>query len=152
MSLLSFYLLAGALALALMSLGGGVYGFLVVDPFWPRRPDMIQPSRGGISQKRFWIPMHTAFEIALVTSLVLNWSHAAVRDWLWVTVASHSVMRLWSAFDFVPKALAFERAAPDSISEADARRWTRRSRLRMPLDVITCFAMFCAFVAAVRLT
>ena len=41
-----------AAALALISLGGGAYEFLVVDPFWPRRLDLIQPQRGGISRRR----------------------------------------------------------------------------------------------------
>jgi hypothetical protein len=40
-----------ASSLALISLGGGVYEFLVIDPFWPRRPDIIQPNRGGISRR-----------------------------------------------------------------------------------------------------
>jgi hypothetical protein len=152
MSSLSFAAIAAATALALISLGGGLYGFLVVDPAWPRRPDIIQPARGGISQKRFWIPAHTVFELALIASLVLAWSHPSVQDWLWVGFASHLVMRLWSAFDFIPKALAFERAAPGTITAAEARRWTRRSWLRLPLDLITCFAMFDALVAAARLT
>jgi hypothetical protein len=34
--------------LALVALGGGLYEFSVIDPVWPRRPDLIQPGRGGI--------------------------------------------------------------------------------------------------------
>jgi hypothetical protein len=52
-------------------------------------------------------------------------------------------MRIWSAFDFIPKALAFERA--DAVSESAARAWTRRSLWRLPLDLITCGAMLAAF-------
>ena len=59
-------------------------------------------------------------------------------------------MRIWSAFDFIPKALAFERADPATIGEGAARAWTRRSRLRLPLDLLTCGAMLAAFTAAVR--
>src|ERR671931_1050503 len=103
-------LISLAAALALMSLGGGLYEFLVVDPSWPRRPDLIQPQRGGISRKRFWIPAHTAFELSLIASLVAMWASPAVRRALLVALASHLVMRLWSAFDFIPRALAFERA------------------------------------------
>jgi hypothetical protein len=140
-----------ASALALVSLGGGLYEFSVVDPAWPRRPDMIQPDRGGVSRKWFWIPAHVAFELTLVAALVLAWSSAEVRGWLWTAMASHLVMRLWSAVDFIPKALAFERAEPAAIDEASARRWTRRSRLRLPLDVVTCTAMLTAFAQAARL-
>ena len=50
MTLDSSVLLVGlSTALALMSFGGGLYEFSVVDPFWPRRPDLIPaPGRGGI--------------------------------------------------------------------------------------------------------
>ena len=139
-----------ATALALMSLGGGLYEFLVVDPAWPRRPEIIQPGRGGVSRRRFWIPAHVAFELALIGALVLALSRPEVRTWLLVAFASHAVMRIWSAFDFIPKALAFERADASSISESAARKWTRRSRWRLPLDLVTCAAMLAALVASAR--
>jgi len=137
-----------AAALALASLGGGLYEFVVVDPFWPRRPDLIQPARGGVSRKRFWIPAHFAFELALIASLVLGWERPDARLWLLVALASHAAMRLWSAFDFIPKALAFERA--EAVDERAALAWTRRSRLRLPLDLATCAAMLAAFAALAR--
>jgi hypothetical protein len=61
-------------------------------------------------------------------------------------------MRIWSAFDFIPKALAFERADPATIEERAARRWSTRSLGRLPLDLVTCAAMLSALVAAARLT
>ena len=122
--------IALASALAFVSLGGGLYEFLVVDPAWPRRPDLIQPDAGGISRRRFWIPAHVAFELALIVSLILAWSQYEVRVALLAAAASHGTMRLWSAFDFIPKALAFERADPAAITEPVARAWTRRSRFR----------------------
>src|SRR5262245_4646201 len=87
-------------ALALVSLGGGCYEFLVVDPFWPQRPDIIQPARGGISRKRFWIPAHVAFELSLLASLITAWAVTPIRTRLLVGLASHFLMRLWSAVDF----------------------------------------------------
>ena len=140
-----------ASSLALISLGGGLYEFRVVDPAWPRRPDLIQPARGGISRRTFWIPAHVGFELALVVALIITWSQPVVRTWLLVGLASHAGMRIWSAFDFIPKALTFERADPATVSEAAARSWTRRSRWRMPLDIVTCVATLAAFAAAVRL-
>ena len=140
-----------ATALALVSLGGAFYEFLVVDPFWPRRPDLIQPDRGGISRRRFWIPAHMVFELLLVVSLVMMWRYPSVRTPLLVAFGSHAVMRLWSAFDFIPKALAFERADPASITEAAARRWSRRSLGRLPLDLMTSGAMLTALIAAARM-
>jgi hypothetical protein len=144
-------IVALATALALASVGGGLYEFTVVDPFWPKRPDLVQPARGGISRKRFWISIHVAFEVTLIAALVIAWSEPGVRNCLLVALASHAVMRLWSGFDFIPKALAFEKADPATVSEAAARAWTRRSRLRLPLDLITCGALLTAFAAAARL-
>ena len=138
-------------SLALVSLGGGLYEFSVVDPSWPSRPDLIQPARGGISRKRFWIAAHSAFEVTLVIALVAAWSVPSVRSWLLIALASHIVMRVWSAFDFIPKALAFEKADPGMIDQNSARRWTRRSLMRLPLDLVTCGAMLTAVVATARL-
>jgi len=141
-------LLAVVALLACASLGGGLYEFLVVDPFWPKRPGIIQPSRGGISRRRFWIPAHTAFEVLLIVALIVTWDQPDVRTALLVALASHVVMRVWSLVDFVPKALAFETADPATIDAAAAARWTRRSVARFPLDLITCGATLAALVAA----
>jgi hypothetical protein len=143
-------LVAISAALALVSLGGGLYEFLVVDPAWPRRPDLIQPSRGGVSRRRFWIPAHTAFELTLVASLLAVWNSPAARTPLLVALATHATMRLWSAFDFIPRALAFERADPTTIDVLAARRWSRRSLARLPLDLVTCGAMLAALLAVAR--
>ena len=151
MPVLAGFIIAFAAALALVSLGGGLYEYSVVDPAWPRRPELIQPARGGVSRRMFWIPAHVAFEVALLASLVAVWSRPEVRGWLLVAFASHAAMRIWSAFDFIPKALAFERANAAGITEAEARRWVRRSLWRLPLDLITCGAMLCAFATAPRL-
>ena len=145
------FVVALAAALALASVGGGLYEFSVVDPVWPKRPDIVQPARGGISRKRFWISIHVAFELTLIAALAFSWSQPAVREALLVALSSHAIMRIWSSFDFIPKALAFEKADPATISEAAARAWTRRSRLRLPLDLITCGAMLTAFAAAAQL-
>ena len=140
-----------AAAMALISLGGGAYEFLVIDPFWPRRPDLIQPHRGGISRRRFWIPAHTVFELFLIGSLIAAWREPAVRTALLVALGSHGTMRVWSALDFIPKALAFERADPSSVDASAARRWSRRSLGRLPLDLVTCGAMVTALMAVARL-
>ncbi|ATU91483.1 hypothetical protein B5P45_07090 [Phyllobacterium zundukense] len=143
-------LTAAANALAVIGIGGGLYEFLVVDPYWPKRQDLIQPAKGGISRKRFWIPAHVLFELTLLLALILSWSIPNVRWWLLVAVGSHAIMRIWSAFDFIPKALAFERIDTGFI-EKEARSWILRSRLRLPLDIVTALATLCAFVAAARM-
>ena len=129
-------------------LGGGLYEFLVVDPFWPKRPGIIQARNGGISRARFWVPAHIVFEVLLVIALIVTWRYTDVRFALLVALISHAVMRVWSLVDFVPKAVAFEKADPATVDEAAAVRWTRRSLLRLPLDLITCAAMLAALAAA----
>jgi hypothetical protein len=141
-----------AASLALISLGGGLFEYRVIDPAWPTNPTLIQPRNGGVDRKRFWIPAHIMFELTLISALVLAWGTADVRFWLLIGLASHFVMRLWSALYFIPKALAFEKSEPKEMSLADAKRWTRRSLARLPLDLVTCMSMLAAFAAACRAT
>jgi len=141
-------LIAVTTLVACATVGGGLYEFLVVDPVWPKRPGIIQARNGGVSRARFWVPVHMAFEVLLIVTLVAAWGNAAVRTALLVALVSHGVMRVWSLADFVPKAVAFEKADPATVDEAAAVRWTRRSLLRMPLDVITCAAMLAALAAS----
>ena len=133
---------------ACATLGGGLYEFLVVDPAWPERPGIIQSRNGGISRARFWVPAHTVFEVLLIITLVVAWGDGDARIALLVALVSHAVMRVWSLVDFVPKAVAFEKADPARVDKTAAIRWTRRSLLRLPLDVITCAAMLTALASA----
>ena len=85
----------------------------------------------------------------LIVTLVAGWGQPEVRYVLLVALVSHAVMRVWSLVDFVPKALAFEKADPATVDAARAVRWiTRRSLLRLPLDLITCAAMLVALASA----
>src|SRR5262249_41986803 len=99
---------------------------------------------GGVSRARFWVPVHTVFEALLIVTVVVAWHQPNVRIALLVALASHAAMRVWSLLDFVPKAVAFEKADPAKVDEAAAVRWTRRSLQRLPLDVLTCIAMLAA--------
>ncbi|MDT5266159.1 MAG: hypothetical protein QOI90_2785 [Mycobacterium sp.] len=148
MSIPALILLSAVVLLACATLGGGLYEYLVLDPVWPGRPAIIQAPYGGVSRRRFWIPMHSAFEVTLVGAVVVTWGRADVRTAILVALASHVVMRVWSLIDFVPKAVAFEKADPAVIERAAAVRWTRRSLLRLPLDVLTCVAALVALVVA----
>jgi hypothetical protein len=143
---ISVLLIAITTLVACVSLGGGLYEYLVIDPYWPKRPGIIQSRNGGVSRARFWIPAHIVFEVLLIVTLVVAWSDADVRIALLVALVSHAVMRVWSLVDFIPKAVAFEKADPAMVDEAAAVRWTRRSLLRLPLDLITCAAMLAALV------
>jgi hypothetical protein len=148
MSTPALILLSAVVLLGCSSLGGGLYQSLVLDPVWPGRPAIIQARHGGVSRRSFWIPMHTAFEVALIAAVVVAWGHPDVRVPLLVALACHVVMRVWSLVDFVPKAAAFEKADPAVIERAVAVRWTRRSLLRLPLDAVVCVASLIALVTA----
>lgn len=137
-------LIAATTLVACVLLGGGLYETVVVDPAWPKRPGIVQAHNGGISRRRFWIPAHTLFEVLLLIGLVAAWRDADVRLALLVALISHAVMRVWSFIDLVPKAVEFEKADPAAVEEPAAVAWTRRSLLRLPLDLITCAALLWA--------
>jgi hypothetical protein len=144
LAVVSPVLIAASTLTACALLGGGLYEVLVVDPAWPKRPGIIQPHNGGISRRRFWIPAHTVFEVLLIVTLIVAWDDADARAALLVALVSHAAMRVWSLVDFVPKAVAIEKSDPAAVDEAAAMRWTRRSLLRLPLDLVTCAAMLVA--------
>jgi hypothetical protein len=146
----SHVLIAAATFAACILFGGGLYEGLVVDPAWPKRPGIIQPRNGGISRRRFWIPAHTVFEVLLIAGLIATWRAADVRMALLIALVSHAAMRVWSFADFVPKAVAFEKADPADVDETAAVAWTRRSMLRLSLDLITCVAMLVALMGIAR--
>jgi hypothetical protein len=141
-------LIATTTLVACVLLGGGLYETVVVDPAWPKRPGIIQAQNGGISRRRFWIPAHTLFEVLLIVALIASWSNADIRLALLVALVSHAVMRVWSLIDFVPRAVEFEKSDPAGIDEAAAVAWTRRSLLRLPLDLVTCVALLVALAVA----
>lgn len=136
-----------AVAVSTLIIGGGVYESSVVDPCWPDKPEIIRPDQGGLNRKHFWIPAHVAFEMLLLISIMLTWRYSVVRNFLLVALVSHVSMRCWSAFDFIPKALEFERSDSETYSLVAARSWTTRSLLRLPLDILTCAAMFGALLS-----
>lgn len=141
-------LIAATALMACVLFGGGLYETVVVDPAWPKRPGIVQAHNGGISRRRFWIPAHTAFEVLLIVALVAGWGQPDVRAALLVALVSHAVMRVWSLVDFMPKAVAFERTDPAAVDQAEAVSWTRRSLVRLPLDLVTCAAMLAALAVA----
>ena len=128
-------LLVAAVIVLSAVLGGGMYEHLVIDPSWPKRPDLIQPSRGGVRRGKFWLPAHLLFEVLLLCSLAVSWKLPAIRLWLLAALGIYIATRLWSAFDFIPKALAFEKA--DVIDETLARKWILKSKFRLPLELLT---------------
>jgi hypothetical protein len=144
----SLILIALTALTACAIVGAGLYENLVVDPVWPRRPNIIQPAAGGITRHRFWVPAHTTFELLLVVSLIVAWGRPEVRAALLVALVCHAAVRTWSLTYFVPKARRFEREEPDAVDQAAAIRWTRRSRFRLPLELVVCAAMLAGLALA----
>ena len=134
--------------LAAVAIGGALYEHSVVDSAWPRNPVLIQPAKHGLQRVRFWVPAHTALEIALISAIVLNWQLPAVRNLLLAAFACHAVMRVWSFVDLIPKVLAFERSDAAAVDASAARAWVVRSMLRFPLSIATTALAVAALTAA----
>src|SRR4051812_18104071 len=134
---MSFHIaiLQAAMIFGAIGLGGGLYETLLIDRAWPRLPQLIQPQRGGIDRKRFWIPIHAAYELALVGSVWANWHAPFARFYILGALAAHAITRAWSILYFIPAALRFEQAGNlDPSQEAAARAWTRDSRWRVVIE------------------
>jgi uncharacterized membrane protein len=140
-----------ALTVGAIGLGGGLYETLLVDPIWPRNPAVIQPSRGGLDRKRFWAPVHTLFEIALLVSAWSAWSEASARPWIVAALSTHFAARVWSFAYFIPRALRFEKMGDLSDEQVRlARQWTCLSRCRPVLELVSILSLGAAVLALGR--
>jgi hypothetical protein len=133
--------------LGAIMLGGGIYETILVDRAWSDNPAVIQPGRGGIDRKLFWMPAHTFYELALFLTLWMVWSVSDARWWTAAALIVHFAARAWSMAYFIPRALRFERLG--DLTEAqrlEARRWTRLSRCRPALEAVSIIALCLAIV------
>ena len=128
LALWSLILLCFSMATAF---GGGLYEHIVLTPIWSASPpasfSIIQ--RGtGVPLQRFWIPVHAAITIFIVSTLFLTLNDVIIRRLLLIGLASYLVMRVWSGLFFIREMLAFQKISPDSAPspELSARvaRWT----------------------------
>jgi hypothetical protein len=131
-----------ALVLGAIGLGGGVYETLLVDAVWPDNPSIIRSGHGGINRVRFWAPVHSFYELALLICLWMVWSVAAARWWTIAALAIHLATRAWSFAYFIPRALRFEKLAELTEEQRrEARRWTQFSRCRPILEACSIMAL-----------
>jgi hypothetical protein len=139
-----------AVILGGIGLGGGIYEALLIDPVWPRNPAIVQPSRGGLDRKLFWGPIHTLYEFALIVCVWLVWSDTRIRWWIAAALITHLVARAWSFAYFIPNALRFEKLG-DLTEEQQhlARQWTRLSRCRPVLQIISLVAV-CGVIVSLK--
>jgi hypothetical protein len=131
-----------ALILGSLALGGGIYETLVVDAAWPGNLGLIQPNRGGLNRKIFWMLIHPLFELALLVSAWMNWSDRSVRLWIIVALLGHFAARAWSFAYFIPRALRFENL--DKLTPEEMRpaaRWIKLSRCRPLLEAFSVAAL-----------
>jgi hypothetical protein len=137
-----------------LAVGGGFYESTVVMPLWSAQPPasfaVIQKG-SGIPLQRFWIPVHTLITIALIASLIANWSYADRIRSIIIGLVSYVVMRVWSFAYFIPEMLRFQNISLDAPRTAAlldrVRKWTRLTWFREPLDLIT---QFCLLIALTR--
>jgi hypothetical protein len=142
--------LLSAIVLGSIGLGGGLYETLLIDPKWPSNPAIVQSSRGGISRGRFWGPIHTLYELALIVATWLVWSDSRVRWWVVTALIIHLATRVWSFAYFIPKALSFEKLGDLTQDQQRlARGWTSLSRCRPVLQFASLLAL-CGGIHALR--
>jgi len=64
--------------------------------------------------QRFWVPVHIAITVFVLTALVSTWSEVPVRRLLLTGLVSYIAMRVWSGLYFIPEMLAFQEIPLDA--------------------------------------
>jgi hypothetical protein len=140
-----------AVVVGAIMFGGGIYETLLVDRVWPDNPAVIQPERGGLDRKLFWMPAHALYELALFISLWMLWSAGDARWWTAAALVVHFAARAWSMAYFIPRALRFEKLGDLTEEQRlEARRWTRLSRCRPALEAVSIIALCAAILHVVQ--
>ena len=124
--------------------GGGLYEHIVLMPLWSAAPpssfSIIRPGT-GVPLQRFWIPVHAAITIFMLSTLILTWNDTTIRRLLLIALASYVVMRGWSGLFFIREMLAFQKipldSAPSAELSARVARWTYWTWFREPLDIVS---------------
>lgn len=116
-------LLASLLATALLT-GAGWYEQAVLDAAWPARPDIVRPSQGGASRKRFWIPANILAVATFPPALWAAWPLPSARYAVLVAIACSIGINIATIRFFAPRVLRVERqgVAPNNPSSL---RWVR---------------------------
>jgi hypothetical protein len=132
------------------AIGGGLFEHIVLVPLWSKSPpssfSIIQPGT-GVPLQNFWIPVHSAITLFVITSIVLTWRERKVRALLLIGLASYIIMRVWSGVFFIREMLAFQKVPVDSPPTAElsdrVENWIFWSWFREPLDILTflCFLL-----------
>ena len=129
-----------ALVMCLFELGGSLYEYVVVDTVWPTNVALIQPGRGGLNRKHFWVPLHSVITLVLPLALWACWSEPDVRAWLFAALGLFGVMRVWTFAYFIPRVIEFEEGRTDDL--AKAKTWVRWSLMRAPLLIAATFCVW----------
>jgi hypothetical protein len=112
---------------------------------------LIQPSRGGIDRKLFWMPAHTLYELALFLTLWMLWSVNAARWWTVAALVVHFAARAWSIAYFIPRAMRFEKLGDLTAEQRhEALHWTQLSRCRPALEAVSIVALCMAILHVVQ--
>jgi len=126
------------------AVGGGLYEHVVLTRIWSASPPssfrIIQP-KTGVPLQQFWIPVHGAITVFVVSSLALAWGERRVRLMLVAGLASYVIMRVWSGLYFIPEMLAFQKLPLDAAATAEllarVARWKFWTWFREPLDLVS---------------
>jgi hypothetical protein len=131
--------------------GGGLFEHIVLTPLWSASPPSsfaIIQAGTGVPLQRFWVPVHVAITLFMISSLFLAWNDITVRGLLFVGLASYTIMRIWSGIFFIREMLAFQKipvnSAPSVELSERVARWTYWTWFREPLDIIT---LICSLLA-----
>jgi hypothetical protein len=97
----------------------------------------------------FWIPLSALFMVSAVISLVLNWEQAAVRNYIFTSVACFGLTGALSGIYFVKEVLAFSKMPVTAPKTNDllarTRVWLRRTTVRDALQLLAAISVTLAY-------
>ena len=136
----------GSLVSTSALMGASLYEESVLDPVWPRKPDIVRPIEGGANRKRFWVPADIIAIISLLAATWAAWPVGDTRDAVLVGVGLYAINIGVSVAYFIPELLKVERMGTQR-DDPSSRTWVRRNRWRGAIFICTSVALSLAVVS-----
>jgi hypothetical protein len=139
------FVLALAVIVYIIVIGGGIYEHVTTVPRWSAAPpaslSMFQ-GEYGVNAAPFWQSIHPVAILLMVVSLVLNWKTPRKKYILGVLATYIIVLMVTFAF-FVPELLSiittpYEATVSESL-QARAATWEKLSLVRIGVMIVSAY-------------
>lgn len=128
-------------------IGAIMYSHIVYfPPYLSHLPESTALINGpyGLKDQTFWMLIHPALILSMVSTLVLNWKSVSRRKYILIPFFIYALAILTTAVYFVPELKAFAQSNQANVTSAS--EWLARGQRWQYLSWVRGFFMYLGFI------